>query len=79
MTEAALNRWIAQMVHRDLAWDGRTFRNGDFVALLDGQVVAVADTVDDAITVLRARDPDPRRGMVIEVSPSAVDVIRRVS
>jgi len=77
MNETDLNRRIAQAVHRDFAWDGRTFQNGDFLALLDGKVVAVANTADDAIAALRACDPDPRRGMVIAVAPSAIDIIRR--
>ena len=77
MTETDLNRRIAQAVHHDSTWDGRTFRAGDFLALLDGNVVAVADNADDAIAALRALDPDPRRGMVIEVAPPAIDVIRR--
>jgi hypothetical protein len=79
MNETDLNRRIAQTVHRDLAWDGQTFQDDDFLALLDGRVVAVAKTADDAIAALRALDPDPRRGMVVEVAPPSVDVIRRAS
>lgn len=77
MTEADLNRRIAQTVQRDFALDGRSFQTGDYLALLDGTVVAVADNPDDAIAALRALDPDPRRGMVVEVAPPAVDVVRR--
>jgi hypothetical protein len=51
---------------------------GDFVALLDGEVVAVEKNADDAIAALRARDPDPKRGMVVEVAPASADVIRKV-
>ncbi len=54
----------------------RTIRQGDCVALLDGTIVAVADNPDDAISALRARDPDPKRGMVIEVAHPEVDVVR---
>ena len=78
MTEQERNLRIAQGVHRDFAWNGQSFQNGDFVALLDGQIVAVNDNADDAIAVLRALDSDPKRGMVVEVSPTVVDVIRRV-
>jgi hypothetical protein len=77
MNEAERNRRVAQAVHRDFAWAGRTFQPGDFVAVLDGNVVAVAANADDAIAALRAIDPDPRRGMVLEVAPPTVDVIRR--
>jgi len=72
------NLRIAQAVHREFEWEGRHFHEGDFLALLDGQVVAVENTADDAIAVLRALDPDPKNGMVVQVAPAAVDVIRRV-
>ncbi len=78
MNERDRNLRIAQAVHRDRVWDERTFQTGDFVALLDGQIVAVEKNADDAIAALRARDPDPKRGMVVEVAPSAADVIRKV-
>ena len=71
------NLRIAEMVSRDFAWEGQAFEQGDLVAILDGRIVAVAKSADDAITALRARDPDPRHGLVIEVVPETVDVIRR--
>jgi hypothetical protein len=76
MSEKERNLRIAQTICEDFAWNGQTFREGDFVALLDGKIVAVARNVDDAIATLRARDPDPKRGMVIEVTHPVVDVIR---
>jgi len=45
------------------------------VALLDGNIIAVTKDPSTAISALRAADPDPRRGMVIEVSHPVVDVI----
>jgi hypothetical protein len=44
--------------------------------MLDGNIVAVANNPDAAISALRAVEPDPRRGMVIEVGHPVVDVIR---
>ena len=61
---------------RDFAWHGQNFQIGDFVAILDGQIVAVRNNAADAIAELRAVDPDRKRAMVIEVSPVAADVIR---
>jgi len=76
MSERASNLRIAESLCTEFQWDGQTFREGDCVALLDGKVVAVADNADDAVSALRAIDPDPRRGMVVEVAHSVVDVIR---
>jgi hypothetical protein len=61
---------------RNFEWQGRTFREGQCVALLDGNIVAVADNPDDAIAALRALDPNPKRGMVVQIATPTVDVIR---
>lgn len=76
MTEHEQNRRVAETLCRQFQWEGRTFREGDCVAILDGEIVGVADNPDDAIKALRAIDPDPKRGMVVEVTHPAVDVIR---
>jgi hypothetical protein len=76
MNEKERNLRVAEAIYAEFAWNGQTFREGDCVALLDGKVVGVADNPDDAISALRAIDPDPRRGMVVEVTHPAVDVIR---
>ena len=76
MSEQENNLRIAESIYSQFAWNGKTFQEGDFLALLDGKIVAVADNPDDAIAALRALDPDPNRGMVIEVAPPVDDVIR---
>jgi hypothetical protein len=76
MTEKERNRRVAEKLCQEFEWNGRRFREGDCVALLNGNVVAVAPTPDEAIVALRALDPDPKRGMVVEVAPPMVDVIR---
>jgi hypothetical protein len=76
MNEMESNRRIAESIYADFAWDGQTFQEGDCVALLDGKILAVAKNPDDAISALRKADPDPNRGMVIEVTHPVVDVIR---
>ncbi len=76
MSEKERNLRIAESISAQFAWNGQKFREGDYVALLDGQIVAVAKNPDEAISALRALDPDPKRGMVIEVAHPTVDVIR---
>ena len=76
MNDKECNRRIAESIYADFAWNGQKFREGDYVALLDGKIAAVADNPDDAISALRKIDPDPKRGMVIEVTHPAADVIR---
>ncbi len=76
MNEMESNRRVAESIYADFAWNGQAFHEGDCVALLDGKIVAVAHNPDDAISALRRMDPDPRRGMVIEVTRQTIDVIR---
>lgn len=76
MSEKERNLRVAEAVCREYRWEGESFREGDCVALLDGEIVAVADNPDDAISTLRELAPDPHRGMVVEVAPPALDVIR---
>lgn len=76
MNDKERNLRIAESIQLKFAWNGRTFREGQCVALLDGKIVAVADNPDSAISALRAVDPDPERGMVIEVTHPVVDIIR---
>jgi hypothetical protein len=74
--EKERNLRIAEAMCRDFQWQGQEFREGECVALLNGSVVAVADNPDDAIKALRALDPDPQRGMVVQITRPIADVIR---
>ena len=77
MSEYEVNQRVADKLCQDLEWEGQTFREGQHVALLDGRVVAVADNLDDAIVAAKMVNPDPRRGMIVDVyRPDRVDVIR---
>ena len=76
MSEHDQNRRVAERMCQDFAWNGQPFDEGDCVALLDGVIVAVARLPDDAIAALRKLDPNPRRGMVVQVSRPSRDVIR---
>ena len=76
MNENQLNQEVAEQICRDLRWNHRQFSIGDCLALLNGAVVAVAPDLDAALQALRSADPDPTRGMVVEVSPPVTDVIR---
>ena len=76
MTEFDKNEEVAEIICRDFHWNGRQFELGAYVALLDGNVVATASTPEEAISAVRLIDPEPSRGMVFEVGPPIVDVIR---
>ena len=76
MNELEKNQQIADAICRDFAWQGREFQPRECVALLDGEVVAVASDLDQALEALRKLEPDPRRGMLVEVRKPVVDVIR---
>lgn len=76
MNEVALNQQVAEQICHNNRWNGKELRRGDCVALLDGKVVAIARDLQGALSALRALDPDPHRGMVFEVAPPVIDVIR---
>jgi hypothetical protein len=65
MNDKERNLRIAEAMCRDFQWQGRTLREGEYVALLDGNILAVCDNPDDAIAALRAVDPNPQHGMVV--------------
>jgi hypothetical protein len=76
MSELAVNQQIAEQICNAGRLNGKAFRAGECVALLDGKVVAVAKNLDSALRELRTIDPNPLRGMVFEVGPPVTDVIR---
>jgi hypothetical protein len=76
MSEAESNQQVADKIRQDFEWQGMHFAIGECVALLDGEVIAIGKSLDDALTQLRTRDPVPSRGMLVEVRPPVMDVIR---
>lgn len=77
MTEYEANQRVAEQLCRDMQFDGQRFRDGQYLALLDGKVIAVANSLDDAVAAARAIEPDPLRGMIVDVYPlDRVDIIR---
>ncbi len=75
MHEKVANQVVAEAICSTMRWDGREFRLGEGVALLDGKVVAVGENLEAALRALRVIDPDPKRGMVFEVAPLRVERI----
>jgi len=76
MNEAETNQAVAEQICNASRLNGKTFHQGECLALLDGKVVAVAQDLGAALFALRAMDADPHRGMVFEVRPMVTDVIR---
>lgn len=76
MNELEQNQAIADAICRDFRWQGRDFQLGQCLALLDGSILAVAPNLDQALKALRAVEPDPNRGMIVEVAKPVLDVIR---
>ena len=76
MNELERNQQIADSICCDFEWEGREFQLGECVALLDGEVVAVAADLDQALQTLREIEPDPQRGMLVEVRKPVIEVIR---
>ena len=76
MSEREINQKVAEEIRNTFRLNGEVFNLGDWVGLLDGKVVAVAKDVDTAFEAVRRLDPNPHRGMILQVGPPAVDVIR---
>lgn len=76
MTEQDINQQVAEQICNTGRLNGRQFNRSEYVALLDGNVVAVTKDLASALGALRVLDPSPLRGMVFEVAPPVTDVIR---
>ena len=76
MGERERNQQVADHICDAQEWQGRRFKRGQYVALLNCAVVAVASNLYEALSALRTLEPDPSRGMIVEVSPPVTDVIR---
>ena len=57
---------LARQINQDARTNPQSPYAGKYVGLLDGQVVAVTDTLDEVVEALVKIAPDPRRGMIVE-------------
>jgi hypothetical protein len=77
MDEREINQRAVEQICNSDRLNGKQYKKGEWLALLDGKVVAVADNLDVAMRALRAIDANPRRGMILEFGTSDIkDVIR---
>ena len=76
MSEREINQDVAEEIRRTYRLNGQELHLGDWVGLLDGKVVAVAKDIESAFQAVRKLDPDPHRGMILQVGPPVIDVLR---
>jgi hypothetical protein len=67
---------VAEAICRDLRYAGKAFHHGEYVAILDGEVIMAGDSFEAVERVLDERAPDPGRGLIVLVQASEPDVIR---
>ena len=61
-----LNRQLAQQVNEQARHDPQSAYAGKFVGLANGQVIIVADTLEEVAQRLRQVESDPQRTFCIE-------------
>jgi hypothetical protein len=59
---------LARKINKQARKDSDSPYAGKFVGILDGKVVVVADSPEEGIRQLRAIDPDPMRGLLLDAS-----------
>ena len=62
------NSDLADRINQEALADPQSPYAGKYVGIANGQVVAVADTLHDAICLLREAEPNPERTQCIEAS-----------
>ncbi len=60
------NRELAERINREALSDPTSSYNGKFVGLANGEVVVVADSLDEMVQGIRQVEPDPQRTFGIE-------------
>jgi hypothetical protein len=66
--EQKLNEELARQINREARANPMSPYAGKWVGLLNGQVVVVANTLEEALTKLSEIEPDRFKGMVFEAS-----------
>jgi hypothetical protein len=80
VTEAgSREQMVADRITRERAYAGRQFTDGDFVAILGDEVVAVGRSYDAVAAALTEREPRHDRGVICVVSDAGPDVIRSLA
>jgi hypothetical protein len=59
---------LARKINKEARRNPASPYAGKFVGILDGKVVVVADSPEEGIDQLRAIDPDPMKGLLMEAS-----------
>jgi len=77
MSEQEINQQLADTICSRFEWNGKQFKEGECLVLLNGEVVSITDSLSDALKALRAIEPNVAKGMVLEVAEPVIDVIRR--
>jgi hypothetical protein len=75
----AREQMVADRIIRERAYAGRQFTEGDFVAILGEDVVAVGRSYEAVAAALTAREPRRDRGVICVVSDAGPDVIRSLA
>lgn len=68
MEEQKQNEELARQINREARANPTSPYAGKYVGIVRGQVVAVADTLDELMCVLDQIEPDPERCLCIEAS-----------
>ena len=63
-----LNRELAHRVNQEARSNPQSTYANKFVGIANGQVVAVADSLDEMTRQLRQAEPDPRKCFWVEAS-----------
>jgi hypothetical protein len=70
-----LNRELARKINEDTLRNPKSPYAGHFVGIANGQVVAVADDLDDMARRLEQIEPDPARCFSVEASRDYSEVV----
>jgi hypothetical protein len=67
LTVSELNRELARKINEEARDNQHSIYAGKFVGICSGQVVAVADDLDQLVDCLRQVEADPRQSLCLEV------------
>jgi hypothetical protein len=76
-TVQEVNRELARQINEEAKNHPQSPYAGKFVGIANGQVVAVADDLDELIRLLRQAEPDPTNTFCVEASRD-YDVVEEI-